>query len=71
MRKSDSLVITYLYLAIASIVFGLILVFVVLLACQYFGIDISENWWIVAIPVTSSVFLNVILIELYRKYRKK
>ena len=70
-RKPDSLVITYLYLSVASIVFGLILVVVVLFACQYFGIDISQNWWIVAIPVTLSVFLNVILFELYRKYEKK
>ena len=71
MTKSDSLVITYIYLAVASGIFGVILIFVVLFACQYFGIDISKNWWILVIPVTLAVTLNVIFIELYRKYKKK
>jgi len=71
MKDSDNLVITYIYLAIASGIFGVILVFVLLFACQYFGIDIFKNWWLLALPVTLAVILNIILIELYRKYKKK
>jgi hypothetical protein len=71
MKESDSLVITYIFLAAASGIFGVILVFIVLLVCQHFVIDISRNWWILAIPVTLAVTLNVILIELYRKFKKR
>jgi hypothetical protein len=71
MKESDSLVMTYVFLAVFSVIFGIVLVFVVLLACQYLGIDISKNWWILAIPVTLAVTLNIVLIELYDKYKKR
>lgn len=71
MKKSDSVVIAYFYLAIVSGAFGLVLVFVVLLACQYFGVDISQNWWVLAIPVTASVLLNVVLVELFLRRGRK
>ena len=71
MKEADSLVVTYVFLAVASVVFGIILVFAVLLACQYFGIDISRNWWILAIPVILAVTLNIILVELYDRYRRR
>jgi len=71
MRESDSLVMTYVFLAAASVIIGIILVFVVLLACQYLGIDISKNWWILAIPAIFAVTLNIVLIELYDKYKKR
>ncbi len=44
MRKSDSLVITYIYLAIASLIFGVIILFGVLAVCRYFDIDLWLNW---------------------------
>lgn len=71
MNNSDSLVVIYLYLAIASGIFGAILVFVMLFISQYFGIDLLENWWLLVVPVTLAVTLNVVLVELYRKYRSK
>ena len=58
-------------MAAASVILGIILVFVALLACQYFGIDISKNWWILAIPAILAVTLNILLIELYDKYKKR
>ena len=61
----------YVFLAAASVIVGIVLVFVVLLACQYFGIDISKNWWILAIPVLLAVTLNIILVELYDRYKKR
>ena len=71
MKESDSLVVVYVYLAVASVIVGMILVLLVLLACQYLGIDISRNWWILGIPVVLAVILNIVLIELYDKFRKK
>ncbi|MFC1970787.1 hypothetical protein ACFLV0_02470 [Chloroflexota bacterium] len=35
------------------------------------GIDIFDNMWILAIPAALAVILNVILLEIYRKFRKK
>lgn len=71
MRKPDSLIIEYIYLAIGCGILGVVITFSVLFVCQYFGIDIYQNLWVLAIPVTLSVFLNVCLLELYRKYKKK
>ena len=60
-----------IYLAVSSAIFGVIITFIVLYVCQYFGIDISRHWWIVAVPVVLAVVLNVCLVELFRKYKKR
>lgn len=57
-------------LAAGCAVTGVIITFATLVVCQYFAIDISWNVWILAIPVLSSLFLNVAFIELYRRVRK-
>ena len=61
----------YVYLAVGSGMLGIIITFVVLLACQYLGIDMLKHLWVVAIPIVLSLFLNVSFIELYRKYKRK
>ncbi len=70
MKRPENLVLHYLYLAIACTVLGLIITFLLILACAYFSIDIYKHLWVLAIPVTLSVFLNVCFIELYRRYKK-
>ena len=69
--KPENLVIYYIYLAIGCGILGVIITFLLIFACGYYGIDISKNLWVVAIPVTLSVFLNVCFVELFRKYRNK
>lgn len=71
MKKPVSLVFIYIYLAVSCAMVGMVLVYALLLACQYFNIDLSAHWWLIALPVVLAVTLNVVLIELYRKYRKK
>ena len=72
MRKSVSLIIVYICLATGCATLGVVITYLVLFLCQYFGIDIlHKNLWVLAIPVTSSLLLNVFFIELYRKYKKK
>ncbi|MBI4303927.1 MAG: hypothetical protein HY665_06275 [Chloroflexi bacterium] len=71
MSKPESLILQYIYLAIGSGILGVVITFIVLFACQYFGIDINRNLWVLAIPVTLSVLLNICFIELYRSRRKK
>jgi len=61
----------YIFLASGCVAVGLVIIFIGLAICQRLGINIDENLWVVAIPVVLSLFLNVSLLELYRKYRKR
>lgn len=61
----------YIFLACGCVSLGIIITFLVLGLCQYLGVDINENWWVVAVPVVLSVILNVLFIEIYRKLRNK
>lgn len=57
------------YLAIASAAVGMVVVFVVVLIAQRLGVDTTRNLWVLAIPVILSLSVNIILIEVYGKYR--
>jgi len=61
----------YIFLAISCVAVGVVLTFVVLGVCLRLGVDINENFWVVAIPAVLSITLNITLLELYRKYKKK
>ena len=61
----------YIFLAAGCVGVGVVLTFVVLGVCVRLGIDIGENFWIVAIPAVLSIILNIALLELYHKYRKR
>ena len=65
------MVMEYIFLAGSCVVVGVVMTFVVIGACQRLGINIDENIWVVAIPAVFSLILNVSLLELYRKFRKK
>jgi len=60
-----------IYLAVSSGFFGLVITYVMLYAIKHFCIDISKNWWIVAVPVVLAIVLNVCLIESYRKFWRR
>jgi hypothetical protein len=61
----------YLFLAMGSIGLGIILSFVVVFVCRYLEVDIFSNLWILAIPLIVAVMVNICLIELYNKFKKK
>jgi hypothetical protein len=61
----------YITLAAGCVSFGVILTFVMLGITARMGVDINKNFWIVALPAIASLTLNVALLELYRKFRKK
>ena len=61
----------YIILATGCASVGVVITFVVLGVCQRLGINIDENLWVLAIPVVLSLMLNIALIELYRKYKKR
>ena len=61
----------YIFLASGCVAVGLVIILIGLAICQRLGINIDENLWVVAIPMVLSLILNVSLLELYRKFRKK
>ena len=61
----------YIFLVSGCVAVGVVLTFVVLGVSVCLGISIEENLWILAIPAVFSLILNVSLLELYRKYRKR
>jgi len=71
MRKPENLTLYYIYLAVACGATGILLTFAVLFYCDYYGIDISKNLWVLAIPITLSLFLNISLVEIYRWYKQR
>ncbi len=73
MRGSDdrNLILTYIALAAGVSAIGIGLTFGLLAFCAYYRIDITLHWWLLGIPVISSLLINVFLIELYRKLTRK
>ena len=61
----------YIFLAVGCVAVGVLLTFVVLGVSVRLGIEIDENLWVLAIPAVLTLTLNIILIELYHKYRKR
>jgi hypothetical protein len=61
----------YIFLATGCASAGIVITFAVLIVCQRLGIDIDRNWWVLAIPAVLSLILNITLLELYRKFRKR
>jgi len=71
MSGRDSFITDLILLAVGSGVLGTLIAFAVVYACQYFGINIYKNLWVLVIPLILAIALNITFIELYRKYRKK
>jgi hypothetical protein len=61
----------YVYLAVGCGMLGMGLTYVMLLVCLYYGIDISRNLWVITIPIVGTITLNILLIELLSRRRKK
>ena len=61
----------YIFLAAGCVSLGIIITFVVLGVSQRLGISLDENWWLVAVPVVLSLIINITLLEIYRKFRKR
>ena len=71
MSGRDSFITDLICLAVGCGVLGTLIAFAVVFACQYLGIDIHKNLWVLVIPLILAIALNITFIELYRKYRKK
>ena len=60
-----------IFLAAITLLLGIIITFILVFVCQILGIDILKNLWLLAIPVVLSIVLNILFLELYRKYKRK
>jgi hypothetical protein len=73
MRGSDdhNLVLFYIALAVGVSTIGVGVTFALLAFCAYYRIDITLHWWLLGIPLISSLLINVFCLELYRKLTRK
>jgi hypothetical protein len=69
MKGSDdrNLILLYIYLAMGVVILGTGITFLILFLCAWYRIEITRNLWLLAIPPASSLLINVLLVELYRK----
>jgi hypothetical protein len=61
----------FISLAIGCAALGIMMTFVLLMACQYFGIDLSQNLWLITLPIIIAVALNILFLELYDRFGKR
>jgi exosortase/archaeosortase family protein len=61
----------FVSLAIGCAGLGILMTFVLLMACQHFGIDLSQNLWLITLPIVIAIVLNILSLELYDKFKKK
>jgi general stress protein CsbA len=65
------MVMTYILMALGSVAVGVVLTLVIVGLSIRAGLDILENLWLLAIPAVLALSLNIVLLELHRKYRKR
>jgi len=61
----------YIIIAVSCLVMGVIITFIILGIVARAGINFFQNLWLLAIPAILALFLNIALLELYRKFRQK
>jgi H+/Cl- antiporter ClcA len=61
----------YIYLAVGCGMLGVVFTYVMLLVCLYFRIDILRNLWLITIPIIFAVALNIFLIEVLSRRKKR
>ena len=71
MSGRDSFILELIYLAVGCAALGIVITFIMVYACQYFGIDIYKNLWLLLVPLFLSIALNITFIEPYHKFKKK
>jgi hypothetical protein len=59
------------FLGASCVVMGSIFTFILVAVCSYFNIDIFKNVWLLGIPAILSIGLNIFLLEMFRKRKRK
>ena len=61
----------YVILAVGCVLVGIILALLMLTVGWQFGLNVFRNLWMLAIPAVLAVIINVLLLELYQRLKKK
>ncbi|MFC1946218.1 hypothetical protein ACFLW1_03370 [Chloroflexota bacterium] len=62
----------YILLAVGCVAVGVALTFILITWSLRVGLDITGDYiWVLAIPAIVSIMLNILLLELYHKFRGK
>ncbi len=59
------------YFAVGCAALGIIFAFVLIFVLQYLGIDVYKHMFLLLIPLVLSISLNIAIIELYGKYKRR
>jgi hypothetical protein len=61
----------YIYALMGSLIFGVVMTFIVIYICVSLGIDLTLNVWIIGIPAVLAIVVNIVLLEIHFKRKKK
>lgn len=61
----------FVALAVGCAGLGILMTFVLLGVCNYYGIDLTQNLWLITLPIVIAIVLNILSLELYDKFKKK
>ena len=61
----------YVMLAAGCVLVGIIIALLMITIGLRLGINFFQNMWMIAVPAVLAVVINVLLLELYLKLRKK
>jgi len=59
----------YIIIATSSFVIGVVIALAIVSVAVRTGLNLGENLWILAVPAILAIILNIILIEIYRKWK--
>ena len=59
------------YFAVGCAALGIIFAFILVFVLQYLGIDVYKHMFLLLIPLVLSISLNIAIIELYGKYKRR
>jgi len=71
MAKRDTFILELIGFAVGCAALGVLFAFILVLALQYFGIDVYQHLWLLLIPLFLAISLNILAIELYSRYKSK
>jgi len=71
MSGRDSFILELVYFAVGCAALGIIFAFILVFVLQYLEIDVYKHMFLLLIPLVLSISLNIAIIELYGKYKRR
>ena len=71
MSGRDNFILELVYFAVGCAALGIVFAFALVFVLQYLGIDVYKHMFLLLIPLVLSISLNIAIIELYGKYKRR